>query len=63
MYGDSLHISACLALGKVGGKDAEGNDAEGLRKGDVSVWEKGEKQKFGDADTMYIGFRVEESSA
>lgn len=62
MHGDSLHVSACLALGKMGGKDGEGKGTDGLKRGDVLVWEKGAKQEFGDVDAIYIGYRVEEAS-
>ncbi|KAK1037921.1 hypothetical protein LTR74_018803 [Friedmanniomyces endolithicus] len=50
--------SACLALGKIGG-----GDAEELQKGQAFAWRKGEKQEFGDVDAIYIWFQVEQSSA
>jgi len=62
MHVDSLHVSACLALGKMGGEEEE-IGVKGPEKGNVFVWERGEKQEFGDADVIYIGFKVEETSA
>lgn len=44
----------CLALGKIGGEQA----AE-LETGRAFVWKAGEKHEFGDADCIYIGFRVD----
>lgn len=59
MHKASLHgVSACLALGKIGG-----GDAEELNKGHAFVWEEGEKQEFGDVDAIYVGFKVEQLSA
>lgn len=50
-------VYGCLALGKIGGEEA----AE-LKTGHAFVWESGEKHEFGDADAVYIGFKVDEES-
>lgn len=48
----------CLALGKIGG-----GEAEELKTGRALVWEPGEKHIFGDIDAIYVGFKLFEKSA
>lgn len=48
-------VYGCLALGKIGG-----GAAEELETGHAFVWKPGERQIFGDADAMYVGFSVVE---
>ena len=50
-------VYGCLALGKIGGEQA----AE-LETGHAFVWNAGEKHEFGDAECIYIGFKVDEKS-
>lgn len=46
-------IYGCLALGKM-----DGGEAKELGTGHAFMWREGEKHLFGDANAIYVGFRL-----